>query len=206
MKSGKSKTTDARGGADHRTTHRLSRIASLHGRAFSAVYYGRFKLAVNSWRVLSVIGRFAPLSANTTGAHSSLAPDKVTRAVNALARQGYVLRRQDPFDRRRVVLSLSAKGRRVHNEVSRFRDAIEREFLRALSPTEIASLYRILDKLEAQASRLFSDRQRWREALALFAAANQADAGRPARGRRRLKLPAAVDRPAPARAFLYPDA
>ena len=111
--------------------------------------------------ILSVIGRFAPLSANTAGTHSSLEPDKVTRAVDVLVGQGYVVRRQDPTDRRKVVLSLSAKGKRVHDELNQLRDAIEHEFLRVLTSTEVATLYQIVDKLEAQAVQLFSDKKVW---------------------------------------------
>jgi DNA-binding MarR family transcriptional regulator len=140
-------------------------IAALHARAFAKAYTGKFKLTVNTWKVLSVIGRYSPLSAHTTGTHSALEPDKVTRAVDVLVKQGYVLRRQDPADRRRVVLSLSVKGARVHDELSRIRDTIEHEFLRVLSPAEIASLYKIVDKLEAQAVKLFSDKEIWGRVL-----------------------------------------
>jgi DNA-binding MarR family transcriptional regulator len=149
-------------GLEHRTTYRFSMIAARHTRAFSTLYSERFGLNMNTWKVLSVVGHFGPLSANKTGTHSSLEPDKVTRAVDALVEQGFVLRRQDSVDRRRVVLSLSVKGRRVHDELSRIRDAIEYEFLRVLAPAEIAALYSIVDKLEARAIELFSDKKAWR--------------------------------------------
>lgn len=140
-------------------------IAALHARAFSTVYTRRHRLNVNAWKVLSVVGRFGPMSANSTGEHSSLEPDKVTRAVDALVKQGFVLRRQDPHDRRRVVLSLSIKGRRVHDELSQLRDAMEHEFLSVLSPQEIAALYRMVDKLEAQAVKLFTNKEVWHEVI-----------------------------------------
>ena len=158
MKNGVAEPDGIQPGLDHRSTYRFSRIAALHSRAFSTVYARRFRLTVSTWKTLTVIGRFGPLSANAAGTHSSLEPDKVTRAVDALVKQGYVLRRQDSTDRRKVVLSLSAKGQRVHDELNRLRDIIEHEFLRVLSSSEIAALYRILDKLEAKAVTLFSDK------------------------------------------------
>jgi DNA-binding MarR family transcriptional regulator len=165
MKNGNDRSDGIQPGLDHRVTYRFARIAALHARAFSKVYGGKFKLTVNTWMILSVIGRFAPLSANAAGAHSSLEADKVTRAVDVLVSQGYVVRRQDAKDRRKVVLSLSARGRRVHDELSQLRDAIEHEFLRVLTPTEVASLYQIIDKLQAQAVRLFNDKDVWATVL-----------------------------------------
>lgn len=161
MKNGHAGSDGIQPGLDHRITYRFSKIAALHARAFSTVYGRTFKLTVNTWMILSVIGRFAPLSANTAGTHSSLEPDKVTRAVDVLVGQGYVVRRQDLTDRRKVVLSLSAKGKRVHDELNQLRDSIEHEFLRVLTSTEVATLYQIVDKLEAQAVQLFSDKKVW---------------------------------------------
>jgi DNA-binding MarR family transcriptional regulator len=40
----------------------------------------------------------------------------VTRGIDALAEQGLVIRREDAEDRRRT-LSLSAKGKRIHDKV-----------------------------------------------------------------------------------------
>jgi DNA-binding MarR family transcriptional regulator len=165
MKTEKSKTEEILGGLDHRTTYRFSMIAALHARAFSTVYSRKYRLNVNTWKVLSVVGRFGPMSANSTGEHSSLEPDKVTRAVDALVKQGLVLRRQDPQDRRRVVLSLSVKGRKVHDELSQLRDAMEHEFLSVLNSDEIGALYRIIDKLDAQAVKLFTNKEVWHEVM-----------------------------------------
>lgn len=173
-KTDRTKGEEILGGLDHRTTYRFSMIAALHSRAFATVYSRKYRLNMNTWKVLSVIGRFGPISANSTGSHSSLEPDKVTRAVDALVKQGFVSRRQDPKDRRRVVLSLSAKGRRVHDELSKLRDAMEHEFLSVLSSSEVAALYRIIDKLEAQAVKLFTDKEVWHEVMERLPATNKA--------------------------------
>jgi DNA-binding MarR family transcriptional regulator len=161
MKNGNAGSDGVQPGLDHRITYRFSKIAARHARAFSKVYSRKFKLTVNTWMILSVIGRFAPLSANSAGKHSSLEPDKVTRAVDVLVAKGYVVRKQDDKDRRKVALSLSAKGKRVHDELNQLRDIIEHEFLGVLMPAEVAALYRIVDKLEAQAMRLFNDKDVW---------------------------------------------
>ncbi len=121
-----------------------------------------FGLSVNSWKLLSVIEYFGPLSASDAGAHTSLEPAKVTRGIDALAEQGLVLRREDPADRRRTILSLSAKGRRLHDKIEQVSRALEQELLSVLTPSERTMLYRTLDKLERQSLEIFARSDAWR--------------------------------------------
>jgi DNA-binding MarR family transcriptional regulator len=121
-----------------------------------------FGLSVNGWKLLSVIEYFGPLSASEAGAHTSLEPAKVTRGIDALAQQGLVLRREDSADRRRTILTLSAKGRRLHDKIEQVSRALERELLRVLTPSERTMLYRTLDKLERRSSEIFARSDAWR--------------------------------------------
>jgi DNA-binding HxlR family transcriptional regulator len=91
----------------------------------------------------------------------SLEPDRVTRTVDVLVKQGIVARRQDKQDRRRISLSLTAKGKRIHEQIERVRYALEYEFLSVLDDTELETLYRILDKLEPQAKSIFTSDGAW---------------------------------------------
>jgi hypothetical protein len=72
-----------------------------------------------------------------------------------------MLRTQESADRRRVRLSLTAAGRRVHRQLDDLRRAIEIDFLGALTPPERDTLYHLLDKLQARADAMFSGRQPW---------------------------------------------
>src|SRR5258708_12063996 len=83
-------------GLEHRTTYRFSMIAARHTRAFSTLYSERFGLNMNTWKVLSVVGHFGPLSANKPGTHSTLEPDNVTHAPAPLVPQGFLLPRHHP--------------------------------------------------------------------------------------------------------------
>ena len=121
-----------------------------------------FGLSVNGWKLLSVIEYFGPLSASEAGAHTSLEPAKVTRGIDALAQKRLVLRREDPADRRRTILTLSEKGRRLHDKVEQVSRALERELLSVLTPSERSMLYRTLDKLERRSSEIFARSDAWR--------------------------------------------
>jgi len=72
-----------------------------------------------------------------------------------------MIRTQESTDRRRVRLSLTAAGRRVYHQLDDVRRAIEIDFLGALAPRERATLYRLLDKLQARAAAMFSGQRPW---------------------------------------------
>ena len=138
-----------------RASYRFSILSTRQVAQMSSLYLHRFGLTGNTWRVLSIIGYYGPMSATEVCRHGSLEADKVTRAVDILCKKKLVLRRQNRQDRRKVVLSLSARGRRVYDEIERHRYAQERELMAALSPDELDSLYGILDKIEARANEIF---------------------------------------------------
>jgi DNA-binding MarR family transcriptional regulator len=143
-----------------RTTYRFSILAARQTRFLSAMYFQKFGLSVGQWKVLPIIGYYGPMSAKEVGERTSLEPEKVTRAVDQLVARGFVTRRTDAKDRRRVVLSLAAKGKNVFKESERLRGAIEEEFLNALRPKERAVFHRILDKLEQRATVMFTASKR----------------------------------------------
>jgi DNA-binding MarR family transcriptional regulator len=147
---------------DQRTSYRFSIIARRQTRCLAEMHAATFGLSVNGWKLLSVIEYFGPLSASEAGAHTSLEPAKVTRGIDALAQQGLVLRHGDPADRRRTILTLSAKGRRLHDKVEQVSRALERELLSVLTPSERTMLYRTLDKLERRSSEIFARSDAWR--------------------------------------------
>lgn len=138
-----------------RASYRFSILSTRQVGQMASVYLNKFGLTGNTWRVLSLIGYYGPMSASDVCRHGSLEADKVTRAVDILVRKKYVIRRRNREDRRKVVLSLSAAGRRVFDELERHRYAMERELLSVLSPDELDSLYSILDKIEARADEIF---------------------------------------------------
>jgi DNA-binding MarR family transcriptional regulator len=146
--------------------YRLSILSGYNMRALASMYTKQFHITTPQWWVLTVIGRHAPASATDVSSHTSLEPDKVTRAVNSLVELGLVNRRPDPRDLRFVILTLSEKGLRVNREIQRVRNAMELEFVGALNPAEIDALYDMLDKLLLRAELIFKKPDSWRAILA----------------------------------------
>uniref|UniRef100_UPI0013B45002 MarR family winged helix-turn-helix transcriptional regulator n=1 Tax=Microvirga aerophila TaxID=670291 RepID=UPI0013B45002 len=72
---------------------------------------------------------------------------KVSRAVRALEERRWLKRRESSEDRREEILTLTALGRRVYDDIVPRAMAFEKRLLAALGP-EAASLLSTLDKLE----------------------------------------------------------
>jgi len=101
---------------------------------------------VTEWRVLAVLGRYADLSAVEVAERTAMDKVAVSRAVNSLLKSARIRRSVHDDDKRRSVLCLSAKGRRVYDEVAPMALRYERELLAVLDIDERAWLERILAK------------------------------------------------------------
>ena len=180
----KKRTRTRRVPLDERVGYHLSIVTKRLNQALSATRSKKLGISVNNWRIMSVIGFFGPLSATTLGARTNLDPDKITRAVDTLVERGYVIRKADEADRRRVVLTLSAKGRRVHDKIELVASALELEFLSVLTAEEHRVLLSSLTKLERHSSEVLGAREGAYERRNLAGGAMRATKPRPKPGRR----------------------
>lgn len=155
------KTPTLRLDLEFRTAYRFSVISAQSTRCFSDLYR-KLGLTVGGWRTLSLIGRYQPIHPSSIAERTSVDPDKVTRAVDRLVERGLVARKVDKVDRRRIVLTLTARGQRVYDEIDGVRRTAEEKFLSVLTGEEIARFNATMDKLEAQARRIFTGKGAWR--------------------------------------------
>jgi DNA-binding MarR family transcriptional regulator len=144
---------------EQRTFYRFSLLASQINRAIAQAYVQKFGRPANGWKVITVLGRFGPLTASQIHGHTTLEMDKVTRIVDSLVEQGLASRQQDKADRRRVIVSLLAKGKRINMQVEEMIAEKEREFLLALDKGDREHLYDILDRLQMRGDEIFKATQ-----------------------------------------------
>ena len=76
-----------------------------------------------------------------------IAPRSATEVADALQARGLVERSADPTDRRAVVLTPTAAGRRVQQEAAAARSADSRDLFTRLDPADRATLARLLRTL-----------------------------------------------------------
>lgn len=152
---------DATRRLDQRAAYRFSILANLSGGCLADFYTRRFGLTVADWKTMAIIGHHEPLHPGDIAARTSMVPERVSRALDRLVTKGCVARQLDAQDRRRIVVTLSPRGRDAFRAIEAVRAAMEDDFLGVLTGDERAALFRILDKLDEQAHRIFGDRDAW---------------------------------------------
>lgn len=127
--------------------YRLSIVTQTVSGGLSKIYASRFDLSVPQWRVMAVLGRYEPISANEVCDRTVMDKVAVSRAVQAMLRRGLVERTVDTRDRRRSALRLSKRGRATHNEIVPLALEYEQRLLNLLSPEERTALDSLLKRL-----------------------------------------------------------
>ena len=144
---------------ERRLSYRFSILGAKIIRGVAGMYGPKYGLLPSGWKTMAAIGRYEPVSAKQVCAYTTVEPDKVSRAVDRLVELGFVNRRQDPADRRRVVLTLSSAGRTAYNDIERATRSVEMALLDSLSSGERGTLDRILAKLETRMAQYLESRR-----------------------------------------------
>lgn len=111
----------------------------------------QFRLNVAEWRIIAIIGSFAPLSTRHLVAYTTLEKTRVSRATSSLIRRGYVMRSIDPEDKRLLLLRLSGRGKTLYRQMVARARRFEQALLRGMTAAEIRRMVRQLDRLREAA-------------------------------------------------------
>ena len=144
----------ARVSLENRISYRCLSVAARITRHLAPRWKSEFGLTVIRWRVMAVIGRFEPASAKQVAARTSTDAFFVARAIDKLVEQGYVEKGLDPEDRRRLRLSLTGAGRKVHRKVEKMINEVEAGLLAGVSAADAEVFFRVMSVLEDEAARL----------------------------------------------------
>ena len=138
-------------------TYRLLRLSNSLGLYSSRHHGDRFGVTLPEWRVMSILA----LHDTTTAQEISrtLATDKgwVGRSVEKLRRRGYVAASSDEEDNRKIILSLTEKGRQVHDGIMAVARKRQRRLLAALPDGAGDTLVECLDRLQVEADRMLEE-------------------------------------------------
>jgi DNA-binding MarR family transcriptional regulator len=133
---------------EHFLPYRLSVLSNTVSSALAGAYARRFGLTIPQWRVVAVLARSPGLSAAGVAERTAMDKVAVSRAVTGLARSGRVRRVLAAKDRRRSVLTLTARGRAVYRQIVPLALAYERRLLSELNPAEQAQFDQLLGRLQ----------------------------------------------------------
>ena len=112
-----------------------------------------YDLTVAQYTVMSrVKGREVLSSAKLARAHH-VSPQSMNELVGNLESRGLVSRREDPENRRVLLVSLTDAGRELLAQCDRTVDAVENEFFASVTGAELEALRKLVDRLVGEARK-----------------------------------------------------
>ena len=132
---------------------RIHRLANALSRGAARRYRRDFGVSLQEWRILALLGGFAPLTLRDLARESGLDKAQASRAVKALVARGLVERAAGATDAREVALRLSAEGARVEAGLMRAARERDAEFRAALPDGALEALDSAIRLLHAEARR-----------------------------------------------------
>ncbi|EAQ02312.1 transcriptional regulator marR/emrR family protein [Pseudooceanicola batsensis HTCC2597] len=99
------------------TPYRLAVAAKRTSEELARQYRERFGISIPEWRVLVHLAHSGKVSVRDIEARVAMEKYEVSRAAKRLREAGLIERRENPDDRRLVILSLTPKGRQMMAEL-----------------------------------------------------------------------------------------
>lgn len=99
------------------------------------------------FRLLAALDQYGPTSQADLGRHTGIDRSDVVATLNDLVATGLALRRPDPADRRRNVITLTKRGADMLERLDSVLDDVQKAVLAPLTPSERKTLVRLLAKL-----------------------------------------------------------
>ncbi len=116
-------------------------VVSLRvGGLIHALCRERYGMSAHGWRVVAHLGELQPVSAKEIGRRAAMDSVTLSRALSQIDALGFIERRIDESDRRRIILRLTPSGQVVYDTVARHTVAVEADLLRGLTANERSTL------------------------------------------------------------------
>jgi DNA-binding MarR family transcriptional regulator len=130
--------------------YRLNILAQRASQGLLAIYSARFDLDIPQWRILANLASRGELTAQAISAITFSHKSTISRAVAALEARRLIERVEDSGDRRAFVLRLTAKGRKLFDELLPLVLGFEKYLISKLSLDERKGLLKGLAALERE--------------------------------------------------------
>ena len=131
--------------------YQLNHLAETVSRSFSKIYADKYGIGIPEWRVIATLGEREFMTARDIGTATSMHKTKVSRAVTALEKRGFVARDKNPDDMREQVLRLTRSGSALYEDIIPKALAYSEGLQTALTSDQRAMLNDIFDRLHEAA-------------------------------------------------------
>jgi DNA-binding MarR family transcriptional regulator len=109
---------------------------------------GKFReLSKNQPLVIKIIGIEGEIMPSTLGKYTGMEKSSLTRMVDDLEKKGIVVRKTDPEDRRKVLVSLTEKGLEYYNCLSQVTSEMAEEILQFVDDTDVEDFMHSLETM-----------------------------------------------------------
>jgi len=109
---------------------------------------GKFKeLSKNQPIVIKIIGLEGEIMPSTIGKYTGMEKSSLTRMVDDLEKKGIVFRKTDPEDRRKVIVSLTEKGRKCYNYLNKITTEMADEILKFVDEKDVEDYVQSLETM-----------------------------------------------------------
>ena len=124
--------------------HDTARLMTLYPRIYFACHQRHIadpatarRISAHQASILDHLDELETTSLAGLARHMGVTPSTMSLAIDRLERGGYVVRRRDLADRRRVHLTLTKQGVRIREARSVLDPSLVRSMLQQLSPTTV---------------------------------------------------------------------
>jgi len=126
------------------STWYLLALAGSQARHLWADMLAQRHVSPSQFKVLRALGESGPLGQHQLADLIAIDPRNAVPLIDSLAERGLLAREVDPDDRRRRVLTLTARGQRLAADLASIGAEIEKDFLSPLATAEQQSLRQML--------------------------------------------------------------
>jgi len=126
------------------STWYLLALAGSQARHLWADMLAQLHVSPSQFKVLRALGESGPLGQHQLADLIAVDPRNAVPLIDSLAERGLLAREVDPADRRRRVLTLTARGQRLATDLASIAAEIEDDFLSPLTTAEQQSLRQML--------------------------------------------------------------
>ncbi|WCT72469.1 MarR family transcriptional regulator [Sphingomonas naphthae] len=129
--------------------YRLSFTSNLVSDRVASIYADLFDLKIPEWRIIAVTAEREMISQQEIGQLTRMDKVTVSRSAIALTQRGLLSRLPHRDDRRSHLLTLSAEGRALYDQVAPKALEIEARLFAGFSEAELATFVSMLRRIDA---------------------------------------------------------
>ncbi|MBU7571825.1 MAG: MarR family transcriptional regulator [Hydrogenophaga sp.] len=131
--------------------YRLTRLQAAAVAPVGRLCQARYGVSRREWRLIVVLARHGPVLSSELADLAQLDRARTSRIVTTLVDLELAAREVIPSDRRQARVSLTDRGRALHDEFLPVVVELNRQLLLALEPEEVAQLDGLMDRLAERA-------------------------------------------------------